>query len=422
MSLLAVGLNHKTAPLPVRERVAFAPDRLAGVLRDLTSHTHVREAAILSTCNRTEMVCCVDDDGGGDAVIDWFRDYHRLRPEDIDPYLYLHPDQRAVKHLLRVASGLDSLILGEPQILGQIKDAYFTALEAGTVGKHLNRLFEHTFSVAKQVRTYTAIGASPVSVAFAAVSLARQIFTSLGDHTALLIGAGDTIELAARHLRENGIGRMIIANRTLTRAEALVNEVQGTAITLTEIPHYLAQADIVISSTASPLPILGKGAVESAIKARKHRPMLMIDIAVPRDIEPEVSALNDIYLYTVDDLKEIIDEGLKSRQQAALQAEEIIDTETVRFMGWLRSLQAVSTIRAYRDSVEAAREEELEKALRQLQRGQDPKEVLNLVTRALANKLAHGPTAHMRRAGFEGREELLHAARELLNIRVPGKD
>lgn len=421
MALLAIGLNHKTAPLPVRERVAFAPERLPLVLRDLASNTHVREAAILSTCNRTEMVCEVDD-AKGEVVTDWFRDYHRLRPEDIDPYLYRHPDQRAVRHLLRVASGLDSMILGEPQILGQIKDAYFTAVEAGTVGKHLNKLFEHTFSVAKQVRTDTAIGASPVSVAFAAVSLARQIFASLGDHTALLIGAGETIELAARHLRENGIGRMIIANRTLARAETLVNEVQGSAITLTEIPHYLAQADIVISSTASPLPILGKGAVESAIKARKHRPMLMIDIAVPRDIEPEVSALRDVYLYAVDDLKEIIDEGLKSRQQAALQAEDIIDTETVRFMGWLRSLDAVSTIRAYRDTVEATREEELQKALRQLSRGQDPAEVVALVTRALTNKLAHGPTAQMRRAGFEGREELLHAARELLDIRIPGED
>ncbi|MDR2878235.1 MAG: glutamyl-tRNA reductase [Chromatiales bacterium] len=419
MALLAVGLNHKTAPLPVREKVAFAPESLPVILRDLASNEHVSEAAILSTCNRTEMVCCVDQ-AGGDIVARWFREYHRLQPEDIEPYLYRHPDQGAVKHLLRVASGLDSLILGEPQILGQIKDAYFTACEAGTVGRHLNKLFEYTFSVAKQIRTDTAIGASPVSVAFAAVSLARQIFASLDQHTALLIGAGQTIELAARHLRENGIGRLIIANRTLARAETLVNEVQGSAITLTEIPHYLASADIVISSTASPLPILGKGAVESAIRARKHRPMLMIDIAVPRDIEPEVGALRDVYLYTVDDLKEIIDEGLKSRQQAALQAEEIIDTESARFMGWLRSLDAVSTIRSYRDSMETMRQEELEKALRLLRRGQNPEEVLNMVTRALVNKLAHGPSTHLRRAGFEGREELLRAARELLDIKDPG--
>jgi glutamyl-tRNA reductase len=418
MPLVAIGLNHKTAPLPVRERVAFPPDRLPTILRDLASNTHVSEAAILSTCNRTEMVCCLDQPDGR-IVIDWFREYHRLRPEEIEPYLYTHPDQGAVRHLLRVASGLDSMILGEPQILGQIKDAYLTAREAGTVGKLLNKLFEHTFSVAKQVRTDTAIGASPVSVAFAAVSLAKQIFSTLSDHTALLIGAGDTIELAARHLRENGIQRLIIANRTLARAENLVKAVNGLAITLAEIPTYLADADIVISSTASQLPILGKGAVERAIKARRHRPMLMVDIAVPRDIEPEVGELNDIYLYTVDDLKEIIDEGLRSRQQAALQAEDIIDTQTLRFMGWLRSLDAVSTIRAYRDHAEALRESELEKARRMLRSGGDPDKALACLAHALTNKLAHDLSAQLRRAGFDGRNDLLRAARELLDLKDP---
>ncbi|MCC6207195.1 MAG: glutamyl-tRNA reductase [Gammaproteobacteria bacterium] len=418
MPLVAIGLNHRTAPLPVRERVAFPPDRLPTILRDLASHAHVSEAAILSTCNRTEVVCCLDQPDGN-IVIDWFREYHKLLPGEIEPYLYTHPDQGAVKHLLRVASGLDSMILGEPQILGQIKDAYLAAKEAGTVGKLLNKLFEHTFSVAKQIRTDTAIGASPVSVAFAAVSLAKQIFSSLDGHTALLIGAGDTIELAARHLRENGISRLIIANRTLARAENLVKAVNGLAITLAEIPTYLAEADIVISSTASQLPILGKGAVERAIKARRHRPMLMVDIAVPRDIEPEVSALNDIYLYTVDDLKEIIDEGLRSRQQAALQAEDIIDAQTLRFMGWLRSLDAVSTIRAYRDHAEAQREGELEKARRMLRSGADPDRVIAHLAYALTNKLAHDLTAQMRRAGFEGRNDLLRAARELLDLKDP---
>jgi glutamyl-tRNA reductase len=418
MALLAVGLSHRTAPLPIRERVAFPREVLPVVLRDLAATLHVSEAAILSTCNRTEMVCCMDE-ADSDVVIRWFREYHKLNPDEIEPYLYAHPDQGAVKHLLRVASGLDSMILGEPQILGQIKDAYFAAREAGTVGKQLNKLFEYTFSVAKQIRTDTAIGASPVSVAFAAVSLAKQIFSSLADHTALLIGAGATVELAARHLRENRIGRMIIANRTLSRAEALVNEVQGMAITLAEVPAYLAEADIVISSTASQLPILGKGAVESAIRARRHRPMLMVDIAVPRDIEPEVSELSDVYLYTVDDLRDIIDEGLRSRQEAALQAEEIIDAESARFMAWLRSLDAVSTIRAYRESIELARDQELKKALRQLRRGDDPEEVLTNATRALANKLAHAPTVQLRQAGLEGRDDLLRAGRELLDIKNP---
>ncbi len=421
MMLLAVGLNHKTAPVQVRERVAFAPDRLPEVLQQLAAEEAVSEAAILSTCNRTELLCNVVSGDSG-IIIDWFRRYHKLRPEELEPYLYTHPEMHAVRHLLRVASGLDSMILGEPQILGQLKDAYLAARKAGTLGKLLNRLFEHTFAVAKQVRTDTAIGASPVSVAFAAISLARQIFASLADHAALLIGAGDTIELAARHLRENGIGRMIIANRTLARAEALVNEVQGMAITLAEIPEYLPQADIVISSTASQLPILGKGAVERAIKIRKHQPILMVDIAVPRDIEPEVGELNDVYLYTVDDLREIIDEGLKSRQEAAQQAEKIIDTQVARFMGWLRSLDAVATIRSYREQVDRIRSEELAKARRLLAAGHDPETVLQHLAHGLSNKLAHAPSVQMRRAGFEGRDELLSAARELLDIKLNQDD
>ncbi len=416
MMLLAVGLNHNTAPVQIRERVAFAPDRLPDVLHELTDNKQVSEAAILSTCNRTEMLCNIE---GNDStiVIDWFSQFHNLRSEELEPYLYTYPELQAVKHLLRVASGLDSMILGEPQILGQLKDAYVAAKEAGTLGKLLNRLFEHTFSVAKQVRTDTAIGASPVSVAFAAISLAKQIFAGLEKHTALLIGAGETIELAARHLRQNGIGRIIVANRTLARAENLVKEINGMAITLSEIPEYLADADIVISSTASQLPILGKGAVERAIKKRKHQPILMVDIAVPRDIEPEVGDLNDIYLYTVDDLREIIDEGLKSRQEAAQQAEEIIDTQAAHFMGWLRSLSAVSTIRTYRENTARIRDEEVRKATRLLEAGHDPREVVQHLAHTLTNKIIHKPSACMRRAGFEGRDEFLQAARELLGVK-----
>ncbi len=364
------------------------------------------------------MFCCSNDDQDKRAnVIDWFHHFHRLNPGEVAPYLYTHPDRSAVQHLLRVASGLDSMILGEPQILGQIKDAYMAAKHAGTMGQCLNRLFEHTFQVAKQVRTDTAIGSSPVSVAFAAVNLAKQIFSTLSGHTVLLIGAGETIELVARHLRENGIEGIIIANRTLARAETLVNEVNGMAITLQEIPDYLSRADIVISSTASPLPILGKGAVERAIKLRKHRPMLMVDIAVPRDIEPEVGELNDAYLYTVDDLQEIIDEGLKSRQEAALQAEEIIEAQAGQFMGWLRSLDSVATIRCYRDMVSEICDQQLEQAQRMLVSGQDPDAVMAQLVRAIANKLTHIPTVQMRRAGFEGRPELLDSARELLGIK-----
>ncbi|MBE9538387.1 MAG: glutamyl-tRNA reductase, partial [Proteobacteria bacterium] len=315
MSLLAFGINHKTAPVDIRERVAFEPGRLNDALKDLVSSAKIQEAAIVSTCNRTELYCDSGQDRQDNAIIvDWFREYHKLKKRDIEPYIFLHPDQEAVRHMLRVASGLDSLVLGEPQILGQIKDAYTTAMEAGTMGGLLDRLFQHTFSVAKQIRTDTAIGASAVSVAFASVSLAKQIFDEFENRTALLIGAGETIELAARHLHQSGIGRMIIANRTVENAHALAQEMGAYAISLPEIPDHLAEADIVISSTASPLPILGKGSVESALKKRKHQPMLMVDIAVPRDIEAEVSNLDDVYLYTVDDLQDIIQEGLKSRQ------------------------------------------------------------------------------------------------------------
>jgi glutamyl-tRNA reductase len=415
MPLLTIGLNHKTAPVHIRERVAFAPEHLPEVLLSLTAQAQISEAAILSTCNRTEVLCCVDNINST-VIIDWFRNYHKLTATEVAPYLYIYPEQEAVRHVLRVASGLDSLILGEPQILGQLKSAYSTARQSGTIGKLLGRLFQHTFSVAKQVRTDTAIGASSVSVAFATVSLAKQIFTDLTQHTALLIGAGETIELTARHLKENGIKRLIIANRTLARAEALVKEFEGAAITLEEIPSYLAEADIVISSTASPLPILGKGAAERAIKQRKHQPILMVDIAVPRDIEPEVGELDDVYLYTVDDLHEIIQEGLRSRQEAALQAEEIIDSQVHHFMGWLRSMEATPTILRYREQMEQLRDEEVRRAIQLLSQGQDPEQVVTLLARALTNKIIHKPSAQLRRAGFEGRDDVLSIAQELLGL------
>ncbi len=416
MTLLALGLNHRTAPVEIRERVAFAPEKVPQALQQLTGSGPVREAAILSTCNRTEVYCGVEGENNA-PVLEWFRDFHRLSAREVDPYLYAHPDGQAVRHILRVASGLDSLVLGEPQILGQIKQAYSAAQQAGTIGQTLNKLFQHTFSVAKQVRTDTAIGASPVSVAFAAVSLAKQIFSNLEKHTALLVGAGETIELVARHLHEQGIGRIIIANRTVERAHALAQEFGGYAIALPEIPAHLAEADITISSTASPLPILGKGAVESALKTRKHRPMLMVDIAVPRDIEAEVAGLNDVYLYTVDDLSEIIQENLQSRQQAALQAEDIIDTQVSHFMGWLQSLEAVDTICAFRCSAEEIRDQVLEHCMRHLAAGKDPDYVMREMARLLTNKLIHEPTAQLNRAGFEGRNELLDAARVLFNLK-----
>lgn len=419
MALLALGINHKTAPVSIRERVAFSPERLQDALRELVSQSVVSEAAILSTCNRTELYCELDD-LQPQLIIDWLGRFHGLEPDHIAPYTFTHPEQDAVRHILRVASGLDSLILGEPQILGQIKDAYGKATNTGTVGRMLNRLFQHAFTVAKQVRTDTAIGSSPVSVAFAAVSLAKQIFSNFEKHTALLIGAGETIELVARHLKEIGIGRIIIANRTLERAQNVAHEFGGYAIELGDIPAHLAEADIVISSTASPLPILGKGMVESAIKARKRQPVLMVDIAVPRDIESQVGDLQDVYLYTVDDLQEIIQEGLKSRQEAAKQAEEIIDVQVHHFMGWLRSLSSTEVIRQYREQSMQLRDIELEKAMRKLAAGTSAEEALKMLAHNLTNKLVHEPSTHMRQAGHDGREDLLEAARELFALKFPG--
>jgi glutamyl-tRNA reductase len=419
MSLLAVGLNHKTAPVGIRERITFGPDIIVGALRSLVEQPGVEEAVILSTCNRTELYCNVNQTGA-DEVGQWLSSFHGVELETISPYLYSHAERESVDHLLRVACGLDSMVLGEPQILGQVKTAYQIAKDAAVTGKLLGRLFQHSFAVAKQIRTDTAIGRSPVSVAFAAVSLARQIFSDLSQQTALLIGAGETVELAARHLHQHDIGRIIVANRTLERAHELANQFDGYAIALTELSHHLAEADIIISSTASPLPVLGKGAVESALKKRRHQPIFMVDIAVPRDIEAEVGELNDVYLYTVDDLEDVIQENMRSREEAAEQALEIIEHHTGEFMGWLRSLDSVELVQVYRRQVEAVRDDVLERAQRQLAGGKAPQEVLEYLANTLTNKLLHTPSAQIRRAGSEGRRELLEAANALLRIKVDG--
>ncbi len=415
MQLLALGINHKTAPVELREQAAFAPEILATALRDLTARGVCDEAAIVSTCNRTEVYCGTIH-GPELAALEWFCEYLNLDAAAIQPFVYQHPDEDAVEHVFRVAAGLDSMILGEPQILGQIKDAFAAAHKAGATGKMLNRLFQQTFSVAKTIRTDTAIGASAVSVASAAVTLAKQIFNELSEQTVLLIGAGDMIELCARHLAEHGIGKVIVANRTQERAELLAREYGAEAISLAEMPDRLSEADIVISSTASQLPILGKGTVERALKARRRRPIFMIDIAVPRDIETEVGDLNDIYLYTVDDLRDVVEENIKSRQEAAKEAEKIIDIKVAEFMRWARSLDAVPTIRALRTGADAIREAEIARAQRRIARGEDPSEVLRDMARILANKLIHNPTAALRQADHDGDTRLVEAARRLFNL------
>ena len=415
MQLFAIGLNHQTAPVEIRERAAFAPERLGEALGDLQIHTPASEAAILSTCNRTELYCRMDRPEGERAV-DWFCVYHRLSPHDLRPFLYTHDGAGAVKHTFRVAAGLDSMVLGEPQILGQMKEAFAAAHKLGSTGKILNRLFQQTFAVAKQVRTDTAVGASAVSVAYAAVNLARQIFDRLAEQTVLLIGAGDTIELAARHLHEQSVRHMIVANRTVERAQLVAREFGAEAISLGELATRLPEADIVISSTASQLPILGKGAVERALKVRRHRPVFMVDLAVPRDIESEAGDLDDVYLYTVDDLRDVVQENMESRLEAAREAEAIIDTQVIGFMDWLRSLEAVPTIRNLREHAAAVREAEIRRARRLLAGGMDPEEVIARLARSLTNKITHAPTSALSKAAHNGNEDLIDAARRLFGL------
>ncbi len=415
MTLLALGINHRTAPVEIRERVNFPESNLPEALADLLESTPATEAVILSTCNRTELYCHLPE-GDESAVAEWLARHHALSRGMLDEYLYAHHDEAAVRHVFRVACGLDSMVLGEPQILGQMKQAFRIASEAGTVGTLLNRLFQNAFSVAKQVRTDTAIGASAVSVAFAAVSLARQIFGDLSEQTALLVGAGETIELAARHLHEQGTGRMVIANRTVERAHALATEFNAYAIALDEIPGHLAEADIIITSTASPEPLIHRDMVAAALERRRHRPMFLVDIAVPRDIAPEVAELEDVYLYTVDDLRDVIEENLRSRREAARQAEEIIDVRCLHFLGWMRSLDAVDLIRSYRGHAEALRDEVLQKARQRLEKGESPARVLEFLAHTLTNKLTHAPSSALREAGSEGRTEVLEAARTLLGL------
>lgn len=416
MPLVVIGINHKTAPLEIREKLVFTPEQIAHALQQLLRLQDVREAAIISTCNRSELYCHLADSAPSEAVTEWWGGYHHINSHHFSPYLYIHREAEAVRHVLRVACGLDSMVLGEPQILGQLKSAFNTAEKQGALGKQLRRLFQHAFAVAKQVRTDTAIGSSAVSVAFAAVSLAKQIFADLRDQQALLIGAGETIELAARHLHGNGLRGAFVANRTVERAAILAQEIGAQAIALPDIPNVLHQADIVVSSTASPLPILGKGAVEKALRQRRRKPMFLVDLAVPRDIEAEVAELDDVYLYTVDDLESVIQDNLASRREAASQAERIIDAQTEHFMGWLRAQEAVHLIRHYRERAEHERDEILQKALRQLEHGRPPEQVLAYLADTLTNKLIHDPSAALSQAARDGRLEIVAAAHELLHL------
>ncbi len=413
MTVFAFGINHRTAPLDLREKAAIAPERMVDALQALVAEAEMGEAAILSTCNRTEIYGT-----GGDVArtLAWLADFAGINASELEASRYYFEREESVRHMMKVACGLDSMIIGEPQILGQLKSAYAVAREAGTVDTQLNQAFQQSFAVAKRVRTETAIGQNPVSVAYAAVSLSQQIFANMRDVSALLIGAGETVELVARHLKDKRVGRVIIANRTLSHAGQLAENFGAEPILLSEIGDYLAYADMVISSTASQLPVLGKGAVESALRKRKHKPMFMVDIAVPRDIEPQVGDLDDVYLYTVDDLKEVIQENLRSREDAAAKASEIIEQGVTSWLRQFNALDAVDTIRAYRETAEDLRDEELSRALRALEKGEAPEQVVRQMARTLTNKLLHTPTKRLKEAGEAGKQEHIEWANKLFGL------
>ncbi len=388
MSLYALGLNHQTAPLAVRERVVFHVERLREALAEI-KRSLAQEAAILSTCNRTELYVSGEEPA---ALAQWLARYHRMPPGELQRYLYTLPREQAVRHAFRVASGLDSMVVGEPQILGQMKEAARAAQSAGTLGTLLHKLFQRSFAVAKEVRTTTRIGASSVSMAAAAVKLAARIFPSLKDQRVLFIGAGEMIELCATHFAAQGPARITVANRTLERGERLAHRFNGQSIELRSLAEQLHEHDIIVSCTASSLPILGKGLVERALRARRRRPIFMVDLGVPRDIEQEAGELDDVFLYTIDDLADIVSANLDARRSALEQAEAIIDTQVVQFMHWMQARETVPLIRQLRGQAEDARRHELDRALKALARGEDPAAVLERLSHGLTNKLLHAPT------------------------------
>lgn len=418
MNLIAVGVNHTTADVQLREQLAFSAEQADRALNVLRGMHGVREAALLSTCNRTELYCLVE--GEAPDFAHWLAEERRLSERTVANALYSYREEQALEHMMRVAGGLDSLVLGEPQILGQMHDAYTRAREAGLIDGRLTRVFQDVFSVAKRIRTETGIGANPVSVAYAAVSFARHIFADLKQSRALLLGAGEMIQLVARHLKEQQVKEIVIANRTLSRAQAVAVSVNGRAVGLDGLPVALEQADILITCTASPLPLLGKGTVESALKRRRRKPMFMVDMAVPRDIEPEVGDLDDVYLYTVDHLQEAIQENVRARKEAAEQAAELIAEAVRDHHRNRREQRAVGVLRDYREQHLELAEQELQRALTQLDNGADPQAVLRRFKHSLTNKWLHQPSVALRRLAAEGRVDDLAVARELLLDRDSG--
>jgi glutamyl-tRNA reductase len=413
MQLFTIGVNHTTAPISIRENVAFSDANLRHALSDLTAH-NAAEAAILSTCNRTEIYV---QSANAEPIVQWLAKYHQLDINNLQPYTYTLSGENSVKHAFRVASGLDSMVLGEPQILGQFKQSVKIAQDAGTLGTLLHKLFQRTFEVAKEVRTNTDIGGSSISMAAAAVKLAQRIFGDIRDQKVLFIGAGEMIELCADHFAAQKPKSMTVANRSLERGTKLAEKIGGSAILLHDLPNLLADFDIVITSTASQLPIVGLGMVERAIKARRHRPIFMVDLAVPRDVEPEVAELDDVFLYMVDDLAQVVSDGMENRQAAALDAEIIVNSRVETFMHWLAKRDAVPTIKALRDQAESTRQTELEKALKLIQKGESPEKALEALSNALTNKFLHAPSHALNQAHGDEHTKLENILKQLYQIK-----
>ena len=419
MALFALGLNHATAPVEVRERVAFTPDTLGDALRDLVGAKRVKEAAILSTCNRTEVYFHGDDP---DPIAHWLAGFHNLPEGSLHPYVYTLPQDRAVTHAFRVASGLDSMVLGEPQILGQMKHAVRSAESAGSLGLVLNRLFQRTFAVAKDVRSQTDIGSASISMAAAAVKLAERIFPSISGQRLLLIGAGEMIELAAAHFVAKNPKSVTVANRTYERGSQLAARLGAEAITLNELPDRLAGFDIIVTCTASTLPILGKGTLERVVKQRKHAPIFIVDLAVPRDVEPEAAELDDVFLYSVDDLAEIVKGNLQVRRESVVQAEQMISDHSGQFLRWLEGRTIVPTIAALHGHHDGLRSTELERARKMLAAGESPDKVLEALARGLTNKFLHAPLSALNGAGEAERAELVALFQHVYKLPEPPAD
>jgi glutamyl-tRNA reductase len=395
MAFNILGLNHRTAPVALREKVAFNEERLIAALRALRQERGVAEAVILSTCNRTEVYWA--GSASGAELSQWLERHHD--PDlDLAASLYVHQEQSAIEHAFNVASGLDSMVLGEPQILGQLKEAYRIAHETGSTGPYLNKLFQAAFSTAKRVRSETQIGANAVSLASATVSLARRMYSDLSAHAALMIGAGDMIALTARHFSAAGVKRMVIANRTLSRAQTLAAEIGGTAVELSQLDKALTEADIVISCTASLMPIITKAATAAAARRRRRRPIFMVDLAVPRDIDPGVADLEDVYLFSIDDLQQLIDENRQQREVAAGGARLLIGEEVARFLAESRTKEAGPAIRALRQQADGIRRQTLEQARRMLSAGKPTDDVLEYLANTLTNRLLHAPTQALKEA------------------------